>query len=143
METSGKKKNNKGVIIALIVLVIAAVAFYLIYSSSRRTEDGSKSYMLIVTDSNGESTELEAATDQEYLKGAMDELVEEGKLSYDGLDQTAGFMIQEINGERAVYEEDSSYWAMYTNGEYATLGIKDQPVSDGDKYEFKYETFSE
>ena len=69
------------------------------------------------------------------------ELAEAGKLSYDGIDQTAGYMIQEINGERAVYEEDSSYWAIYVNGEYGTLGINAQPVTDGDEYKFVHEKF--
>ena len=136
-----KNKLNKGVIVAVIVLIAVAIGFCAIYSKSNKGTVGSKAYNIEIVTADGESTVIDATTDQEYLQAAMDELVESGELTYDGLDQTAGFMIQEINGERAVYEEDNSYWAIYVNGEYGTLGINAQPVNDGDVYKFAHEKF--
>ena len=40
----------------------------------------------------------------------------------------------EVNGIRAVYEEDSTYWAFYINGEYATAGISDTPITANTTY---------
>lgn len=134
------KKNIKG-IIAVAVLVVVGVAFFAVYAGSKTTNEGSKAYSIEVVTADGESTIIEATTEKEYLQDAMDELTEDGKLSYDGIDQTAGFMIQEINGERAVYEEDGSYWSIYVNGDYGTLGINAQPVTDGDEYKFAHEIF--
>lgn len=134
------KKNIKG-IIAIAVLIIVAVAFFAVYAGSNKATEGIKAYSVEVVAADGESTVIEATTDKEYLQDAMDELAATGKLSYDGIDQTAGFMIQEINGERAVYEEDGSYWSIYVNGEYGTLGINAQPIADGDEYKFAHEKF--
>ncbi len=133
-------KKIKG-LIAVALLIIIGAALFTVYSGRNQGTEGSKSYTVEIVSAEGESEVIKASTDKEYLQEALDELAEAGKLSYDGIDQTAGYMIQEINGERAVYEEDSSYWAIYVNGEYGTLGINAQPVTDGDEYKFVHEKF--
>lgn len=102
-----KKKLSKGALIAIIALFTVAVVFGGIYTEKHKGTEGSKAYTIEIVSIEGDTTSIEASTDQEYLQGAMDELVADGKLTYDGVDQSAGYMVQEINGERAVYEEDN------------------------------------
>lgn len=133
-------KKIKG-LIAVTLLIVVAAAFYTIYADRNKGTEGSKSYTVEIVNAEGESAVINGSTDKEYLQEALDELVEAGKLSYDGVSQAAGYMIQEINGERAVYEEDGTYWSIYVNGDYGTLGINAQPVTDGDEYKFAHEKF--
>ncbi|MBR4017733.1 MAG: DUF4430 domain-containing protein, partial [Oscillospiraceae bacterium] len=46
--------------------------------------------------------------------------------------------IQEVDGEKAVFEEDNAYWAFYVDGEYAMLGIDQTPIEDGKVYRLAY-----
>ena len=68
----------------------------------------------------------------------MDELSDQG-FSYNGSDSEYGIMIEEINGEQAIYAVDGAYWALYVNGEYGNYGADSQPLADGDTYTWTYE----
>ncbi|MBQ4539030.1 MAG: DUF4430 domain-containing protein, partial [Oscillospiraceae bacterium] len=46
--------------------------------------------------------------------------------------------ITEVNGERAVYEKDKAYWALFINGEYAVSGIDATPIENGAQYTLAY-----
>ena len=68
----------------------------------------------------------------------MDELGDQG-FSYEGTDSDYGIMISSINGVTADYATDGAYWSLYVNDEYGMYGADAQPVTDGDKYTWKYE----
>ena len=135
------KKNKGKIIIGGIVLAVLIAVFGIAYSMNRAVpQSGSKNIVVEVTGKSGATEEYKLSTDAEYLRRAMDELVEQKSgFSYDGVDDEFGIMIEYINGERASYTEDNAYWALYVNGEYGQNGCDTQPVTDGDVYSWKYE----
>ena len=46
--------------------------------------------------------------------------------------------IKEVDGEKAVYEEDNAYWGFFVGEEYAQLGIDQTPAEDGAVYKLEY-----
>ena len=49
-----------------------------------------------------------------------------------------GLTIFEVDGERAVWEENGAYWAIFVNGEYGMTGVDTTPVNDGDAFKLEY-----
>ena len=72
-------------------------------------------------------------TDEEYLGTVLEE---EGLIS--GFDGEFGLYIEQVDGEKAIYEENGAYWAFYENGAYATTGIDLTPITDGQNYSLVY-----
>ena len=136
-----KKNNRKAIIISAVLFAVLIAAFAVIYGINKpKTNAGSKKIIVEVCTSDGNTTDYDLSTDAEYLIQAMDELAANGSgFSYSGSDSDYGIMIEEINGERAVYAEDNAYWALYVNSEYGQFGADAQPVTDGDTYAWKYE----
>ena len=135
------QNNKKPIIIGAVILAVLLVVFGVVYLVTKpATQKGSKNITIEVVASDGNKTDYELATDAEYLRTAMDELVEDQTgFSYDGTDAEYGIMIEYICGERASYTEDGAYWALYVNGEYGQFGCDQQPVTDGDTYTWTYE----
>lgn len=62
-------------------------------------------------------------------------------LETEGLIQSQGAdngMFHTVDGERADWNENQSYWAFYIGEDYAMTGIYDTPVSDGAVYKLVY-----
>ena len=49
-----------------------------------------------------------------------------------------GLYIKEVNGIRADYDTDQSYWAFYINGEYALSGVDTTEITEGSIYQLAY-----
>lgn len=125
------KKNTKKILgVALLVVLIAA--FALLWNNfSEKPVEGSKAITIEVIDDEAESTVYELKTDAEYLRQAMEEA--------DGLEFSAtDGMVDTVNGVKADYNVDASYWAFYINDEYCNYGIDEQPVEDGDAFKIVY-----
>ncbi len=138
-----EKKNTKKLIIGAVILVVLIAVFALAYNRfSAKATAGSKNIVLEVTNGEGETTSYELATDAEYLRDAMDEIVASDDFSYEGTESDYGIMIETINGETADYTTDGAYWALYVNGEYGMYGADQQPVADGDTYTWVYESLN-
>ena len=129
-------KKKKGLIIGVCIFAALVIAGVAIFVLTRQTSGESKTISIVVTNSQGESNSYIMNTRAEYLRQAMDE---SKYITYSGTESEYGMMVEEINGERAVYAEDNAYWAIYVNGEYGQYGIDSQPVTDGDCYSFVYE----
>lgn len=135
---SEPKKSNKKLIIA-IVCIIAAICIMLgISKASQKTIAGAKAITIEVVDDTGAKKDYYENTDAEYLNEAMDELQASSDFSYEGEKSDYGIMITTINGIKADYDTDGAYWAIYVNGEYGQYGADQQPVTDGDVYQFAY-----
>ena len=136
MSENKKISNVVKIIIALIVLAALIVGRIFIYSEfgPKKTE-GEKQITIEVVDNEGKSTVYELRTDAKSLQEAMDEA--EG-LTYSGTEGQYGLMIDTVNGVKADYSVDQSYWGFYVNGEYCNYGIKEQPVIDGDEFQIAY-----
>ena len=72
-------------------------------------------------------------TDAEYL-GEV--LLAEGLV--EGDESEYGLMITTVDGEQAVYETDGAYWAFYVGDEYASLGVDQTPIAEGDSFSLVY-----
>ena len=133
------KNNTKKIVIGAVCLVVLIAVFAFAYTKfSAKPSKGAKNITLEVVNSTGDTTSYTLDTDAEFLRQAMDELGDQG-FSYEGTESEYGLMVETINGEQAVYATDGAYWSIYVNGEYGMYGADSQPVTDGDKYTWKYE----
>ena len=131
-----KTQNNKKIIIGLLALVVIVAAMIIVTQLGRpETHAGDKDIRITVISSDGSEVSYEVHTDAEFLQQAMDEA---DGLEYSGEDSDFGFMIDTINGELASFEENGAFWGIFINGDFATYGISQQPVTDGDHFEFVY-----
>lgn len=129
------KKNTKKIVGALLLVVLIG-AFALIWNNFReKPVEGSKAITIEVIDNEEESTVYELKTDAEYLRQAMEEA--EG-LEFSGSESEYGLMVDTVNGVKADYNVDASYWSFYVNEEYCMNGIDTQPVEDGDAFQIVY-----
>lgn len=126
------KKKILGVI-AIIVVIAALLGVY--FAFREQPAQGLKTVSVEVVLSDGESEIYETSTDAEYLRQVLDEI---DGITYGETVNGFGPMVTEVNGERAVYEENGAYWGFYVNGEYCSYGISDQPVNDGDEFRIEY-----
>jgi len=126
--------KNKKLIIGIVVLVVVIAALVGIYAATRpETSQGAKTITVEVVHSGGSSKTFTYHTDEEYL-GAV--LQAEGLIV--GEDGPYGLYILEVDGERAVYEEDNAYWSLMIGEEYAMQGADQTPVNDGDSFSLVY-----
>lgn len=86
-----------------------------------------------VVGSDGKTTTFTIETAEEYLRGALEQenLVE-------GEDGPYGLYISHVNGERAVYETDGAYWAVYEGDVAAMTGVDEIQLKDGATYKLVY-----
>ena len=99
----------------------------------------SKEYTLKITDKDGQVKEYKDSTTSDKLIGVMDELVKKGDFTYEMGDGANSSMVMVVNGQRADFNQDKAYWAIYVNGNYGNYGVNDQTVQNGDTFEFRYE----
>lgn len=126
--------KNKKLILAVIALVaVVAVGLGAWFATRPQTTAGEKSFTVTVVHADGTSKDFSYTSAEEYV-GTV--LLEEGLIT--GEQGDYGLYIHEVDGERAVYEEDGAYWGVYVNGEYAMQGIDQTPIEDGGVYKLEY-----
>lgn len=127
-------KNKKVPILIAVALLVLVLVFVGIFIATRPdTAEGAKTITVEVVHSDGSSKTFTYHTDLEYLG----ELVQiEGLVI--GEMGPYGLYIHEVDGEKAVYEEDGAYWAFYEGDVYATLGIDLTPIIDGGEFSLVY-----
>ena len=117
----------KRIISALLVLVL----LFALAACGKKTEAPAEavSFTVIVTDLDGNETTFE------YTSSAAsvgEVLVAEGLVV--GHEADYGLYIDSVNGIAADWDNDQTYWAFYINGEYATTGISDTPITADTTY---------
>lgn len=131
-----KQKNTKKILIPALLLAACLICFGVFFMLFKPAASaGEKSFEVTVIDNNGAEKKYKGQTDEEYLRGALEELDD---FSIDGQESEYGLMVESINGLRAVYELDGAYWSFNVNGTYCNYGVDTQPVNDGDKFEIIY-----
>lgn len=126
--------KNKKVWIAAIALVLLIAMLAAAYFMNRpQTAAGAKEITLTVVHSDGSEKQFRYRTDEEYL-GTV--LLAEGIAQ--GEDGPYGLTIYVVDGERADWNENQSYWALYIGQDYATTGADSTPVHDGDSFKLVY-----
>lgn len=126
--------KNKKIILAVIALVAVAAIFLGVYFATRpATAGGSKAITVTVVHADGSSKDFTYRTDAEYL-GEL--LAAEGLIQGD--ETQYGLTVHTVDGEKASWEENQSYWALYIGEEYAMTGVSQTPVTDGAVYKWVY-----
>ncbi len=126
-------KTNKKVL-ALIAIVLVAALMVGVYVMTRpEAVAGGKSITVTVVHGDGTSKDFTYNTDAEYLGQVI---LSEGLV--EGNDGPYGLEIHTVDGEKASWEENKSYWALYIGEEYATTGADGVVVTDGGVYKLEY-----
>lgn len=125
--------KNKKLILAVIALVLVVAALAAVYFISRPSaQEGSKAFTVTVIHADGSEKKFDYRTDAEKL-GAF--LEEKGLIDSQGADQG---MFHTVDGEKADWNVNQSYWAFYIGEDYATTGIYDTLIEDGAAYKLVY-----
>lgn len=125
--------KNKKIILAAVALVAVIAIFAGVYVATRpATTEGTKTFAVTVVHGDGSEETFNYKTTGEKL-GAV--LEEEGLISSEGADPG---MFHTVDGEKADWSDNQSYWAFYVGEDYAITGIYDTPVTDGGAYKLVY-----
>lgn len=123
--------KNKKLILALLALIVVVGVFAGVWFATRsQSVEGTKHFTVLVVHSDKAEKTFTYSTDAEKLG---DFLEAEGLIigSGDGMFHT-------VDGEKADWSVNQSYWALYLNGEYAMAGIYDTDITDGTTYKLEY-----
>ena len=126
-------KNKKLIVIALALVVVVGALLGVYMATRPETAAGSKTITVTVVHADGSSKDFTYHTDEEYL-GPV--LMAEGLVV--GEMGPYGLMISAVDGEEAVWEVNSAYWALFIGEEYATSGADTTPVYDGSAFKLEY-----
>lgn len=125
--------KNKKLILALVAFVAVIAVFLGIWFATRPSAtQGSKAFTVTVVHSDKTAKTLNYTTDEAML-GAF--LEAQGLIDSKGAD--AG-MFHSVDGEKADWNVNQSYWAFYIGSEYAMTGIYDTAIEDGAAYKLEY-----
>ena len=91
-----------------------------------------KSFTVTVTHGDGGTKDFTYKTDADMLG---DYLEEQGLILSEGADDG---MFHTVDGEKADWNVNQSYWALYLGEEYAMTGIYDTPITEGAVYKLVY-----
>ena len=143
-------RTNRALLFIVCMVLIAAMALFATGCSNNASEpvepttvtmengavlgEGAKSFTFTVVDGEGNETTVTVNSDA----GTVGEALQELKL-IDGEQGDYGLYVKEVTGIRAVYEENSTYWAFYINGEYGMSGVDTTDIEPGASYAFKVE----
>ncbi|MDY3224853.1 MAG: DUF4430 domain-containing protein [Candidatus Faecousia sp.] len=126
-----KNKKLWIAVAALVALVAVMAGVYLAFRP--QTTAGEKQISVTVVHADGSEKQFQYQTREEYL-GSV--LLAEGLV--EGENGPYGLTIYVVDGERADWNENQSYWALYIGDEYATTGADSTPVQDGDSFRLVY-----
>ena len=115
----------------MISLLLVLVILFALAACGKKTDAPAEAvtFTVIVTDLEGNETTF-AYTSNAASVG--DALVAEGLVV--GHEASYGLYIDAVNGIAADWDNDQTYWAFYINGEYATTGIGDTPITADTTY---------
>jgi hypothetical protein len=124
------KKNTKKIIIGFIGLVILATVMILLYNQfKQKSVEGSKKITAEVISDDGTSKSFDIQTDEEYLRGALEQI---GLIS--GTESDYGLFVTTVNG-RVADETKQEWWCFTLNGGTVNTSVDATPIKDGDHFE--------
>ena len=126
-------KNKKTLIAAAVLVLLVAILAGVYFAARPTTEAGAKTISVTVVHADGSEKQFQYHTDAEYL-GPV--LLAEGLV--EGEDGPYGLTISVVDGEKADWNENQSYWALYVGEDYAATGADSTPVKDGDSFRLVY-----
>lgn len=127
-------KHLKRISALLLAVLFVACALMLVSCGKDEDTDGKEvNITLVVVDNEAKETRFEIKTTRKYL---ADALLDEKLVS--GTNGDYGLMIDTVNGLKADYNVDQSYWALYEGEEYAMVGASALELKDGGIYKLVY-----
>lgn len=126
--------KNKKVILAAAALVLVAVLMVGVYLAARpETTQGTKTITVTVVHADGSVKDFTCRTQEEYLAPVLvaEQIAQGDETQY-------GLTIHTVDGEKADWNVNQSYWSLFINGEYAMTGASSTPVNDGDIFRLEY-----
>lgn len=137
-----KTSMTKMLSLILCIVLIAATALFAAGCGEAETDgetvivkdgetlgEGAASFPLTITDKDGKSITVTINTDKKTVGEALLDV----KLIA-GEQGDYGLYIHAVNGIRAVYEEDGTYWGFFIDGEYAVTGVDETEIVSGASY---------
>lgn len=126
--------KNKKVLVSVLALLLVAALFVGVWLLARpETAAGSKNITVTVIHGDGTAKDFHCNTDGEYLGQVLT-----ATGIAEGTEGPYGLEIHSVDGERASWEENQSYWALYVGEEYATTGADGVVLTDGGSYKLVY-----
>lgn len=126
-------KNKKLVLAAVAFVAVIAILAAVALVNRPETVAGGKTITVTVVHGDSTQKEFVYTTDAEYLGEVIQaEGLVEGVMGPYGLE------IHAVDGEKASWEENQSYWALYEGEEYATTGADGIVLTDGGVYKLEY-----
>jgi uncharacterized protein DUF4430 len=127
-----KMKNKKNLKIGILVLVfLAVIGIGLVLNNHFKEKgvEGKKEIEVEVILTDGSSNSHKIKTDQEFLRGALEEqdLIE-------GTESDYGLFVMTVDGVTA-NDENQEWWAFSKDGESLLTGVDETPIHDGDHFE--------
>ena len=128
-------KNKKLMIVILAFVAVVGLVTGLWFGLQEKPQDtGAEGASFTVVVVHGDKTEK---TFSYTAQGGMlgDVLEAEGLIESDGADDG---MFHTVDGEKADWNENQSYWAFYIGSDYAMTGIYATAIEDGAAYKLEY-----
>ena len=126
-------KNKKTILILTALVLVVALMAGAYFLTRPQAVAGGKNITVTVVHADGTEKVFDLTTQEEYL-GPV--LLSEGIAQ--GVEGPYGLEIHEVDGERAVWDENGAYWAIFVNGEYGMTGVDTTPVNDGDVFKLEF-----
>ncbi len=124
------KKNTKKIVISLIGLVIIALVMILLYNQFKpKSVEGSKKITAEVILNDGTSKSYDILTDEEYLRGALEQI---GLIF--GTESDNGLYVTTVDG-RTADNTNQEWWCFTLNGRTINTSVDTTPIKDGDHFE--------
>lgn len=126
--------KNKKMLLAIVALVVVIALMAGAYVLTRPDAvQGGKAITVTVVHADGNEKDFSYNTDAEYLGEVI---VKEGLV--EGVEGPYGLEIHSVDGEKASWEENQSYWALFIGEDYATTGADGIVLTDGGVYKLVY-----
>ena len=123
-------RSNKKIwigVISLVVVIGILISIYKVYSP--KAVAGDKNIVVEVIIPDQEPKEYKVSTDEEYLRGALDQLN-----LIQGSESEVGLLVSTVDGRKAD-ETQQEWWCFTKEGGQLNTGVDMTPIKDGDHYE--------
>ena len=126
--------KNKKMILAVVALVAVIAVMAGVFLATRpEAVSGGKKITISVVHGDGSGMMYQVETEEEYLGPVL-----LNKGIAEGVEGPYGLEIHTVDGEKASWEENQSYWALFIGEEYATTGADGVALTDGGVYKLVY-----
>ena len=126
-------KNKKALFVVIALVAVIGLMLGAWFATRPQAQQGSKVITVQVIHKDGSTKSVTYHTDEEYLDKV---LLAQNLIT--GYEDQYGLVVETVDGERADWQKDNAYWAIYIGEEAAITGISEILVTDGAAYKLVY-----